>query len=112
MQQNLEDFMQKSTHNTAQNRIQVKQPRFWGLFLLALLMAVSLAVPQAAMAQQVTATVTGNITDASGAAVAGAKIVATDKARGTDYPATTNSEGYYRIPEIPASTYTIKAEAP
>jgi hypothetical protein len=96
MQHNLEDFVRKS--------------RFWAL--CALLLAATFAIPRAAVGQQVTATITGNITDASGAAVANAKVTATDKERGTDYPATTNSDGYYRIPEIPASTYTIKAEAP
>jgi hypothetical protein len=101
MQQNLERVLSTLKHISGQK---------WIVF--ALFLAAALVIPHAAMAQQVTATITGNITDASGAAVAGAKVTATDKDRGTDYPATTNAEGYYRIPEIPASTYTIKAEAP
>jgi len=40
--------------------------------------------------QQVTATISGRVTDPSGAAVSGAKVSATSVERGITYPATTN----------------------
>jgi len=72
---------------------------------LALLLA-----PVPALSQQVTATITGQITDPSSAPIPGAKITATDTERGTTYTATTNGEGYYRLPQLPVGVYTIKAE--
>ncbi len=62
-------------------------------------------------AQQVTATVTGQVSDASGGAVANARVTATDVARGTEYTATTNSEGYYRIVQVNVGTYNLKVES-
>ncbi len=57
--------------------------------LLTLLRACSIAcvvAPTCGWAQQVTASVTGKVTDATGAAVPGAKVTATDTERGTQYP--------------------------
>ncbi len=64
-----------------------------------------------AFAQQVTATVTGQVSDATGGAVANAKVSATDIQRGTEYTATTNGEGYYRIFQVNVGTYNVKVES-
>ena len=48
------------------------------LFSMALLLA-----PCSSWAQKVTAAITGRVTDSSGAAIAGAKVTATDLERGT-----------------------------
>ncbi len=61
-------------------------------------------------AQQVTATIDGQVTDPSGAAMAGAKVTATDTQRGTQYTATTNGDGRYTISNILVGTYNVKAE--
>jgi hypothetical protein len=61
-------------------------------------------------AQQVTASITGQVTDPSGAAVGGAKVTATDTQRGTQYPAETNSDGRYTISNILVGTYNVKVE--
>ncbi|MBV9301967.1 MAG: carboxypeptidase regulatory-like domain-containing protein [Acidobacteriaceae bacterium] len=63
-------------------------------------------------AQQVTASITGEVTDPSGAAVAGAKITATDTQRGTQYTGETNSNGRYTISNLPVGTYDVKVENP
>ena len=73
------------------------------------LLSALLAVPPA-VAQQVTATITGRITDASGAVVTNAKITATDKDRGTEWTTSTNSEGVYNLPRLPVGTYVVKVE--
>src|SRR5713226_465053 len=73
-------------------------------------MAAWMASPQAALAQQVTASITGRITDPSGAAVANAKVTATSVERGTQYPITTNADGYYNLSNLPVGTYNLRVE--
>src|SRR6516162_7899533 len=63
-----------------------------------------------ASAQVVTATITGSITDQSGAAVAGANVTATSVERGVAYTATTNDAGIYRISNLPVGNYDLKVE--
>jgi len=60
--------------------------------------------------QQVTAAITGKVTDPSGAAVAGAKVTATDADRGTPWTSVTNSDGAFNIPRVPIGTYNVKVE--
>src|SRR3954463_12239347 len=61
-------------------------------------------------AQEVTATITGTITDPSGASVAGAKVTAKDLDRGTDWPTTTNGDGFYKLPRLPIGRYEVRVE--
>jgi hypothetical protein len=61
-------------------------------------------------AQEVTATVTGSVTDPSGAAVSGANVTAMSVERGIAYAGTTNDSGLYRISQLPAGSYTVKVE--
>ena len=61
-------------------------------------------------AQEVTATITGTITDQSSAAVAGANVTATSVERGVAYTATTNDAGIYRISNLPVGNYDLKVE--
>ena len=63
-------------------------------------------------AQTVTAAITGKITDASGASVADAKVIATDLDRGTVWPTTTNMNGVFNLPRLPIGTYRVRAEKP
>jgi hypothetical protein len=63
-----------------------------------------------ASAQEVTAAITGTITDQSGAAVAGANVTATSVERGVAYTATTNDAGIYRISNLPVGNYDLKVE--
>src|SRR5689334_15928283 len=63
-------------------------------------------------AQEVTASITGEVTDPSGAAIAGVKLTATDTQRGTTYTAETNSDGRYRLSNLLVGTYDVKAEHP
>ena len=63
-----------------------------------------------AWSQQVTAAFTGKVTDPSGAAIANAKVTATDTERGTQWSTTTNSDGAYNIPRVPIGTYNLKVE--
>ena len=77
-------------------------------FLLALI-AVTGAF-QRAWSQEVTASITGTVTDPSGAALPGATVTATSQERGESYTAVTNDVGLYRISQLPAGTYALKIE--
>ncbi|WP_080507693.1 TonB-dependent receptor [Bryobacter aggregatus] len=62
--------------------------------------------------QQNAATIVGSVSDASGAAIAGAKLTALDEATGFARSAESDANGSFVIPLIPIGTYRINAEAP
>jgi Carboxypeptidase regulatory-like domain len=62
-------------------------------------------------AQQVTASITGTITDPSGAPVAGATVTATNADRGTKWTTQSDNTGLYYLPTIPVGTYELRVEA-
>jgi hypothetical protein len=78
--------------------------------VLVAFLAASL-IPFPIYSQQVTAAIQGQVTDPSGAPVAGASITAKDTDRGTSLTTTTNAEGIYTIPRLPIGVYEIRAEA-
>jgi len=75
------------------------------------LSAVCLLAPQVGLSQQVTAAISGQVTDPAGAAVAGATVVATELDRGTDWRTETNVEGVYNLPRVPEGRYEIRVTA-
>src|ERR1700722_17355248 len=81
------------------------------LFLGIALLAAVFVVPAPARAQETTGSINGSVTDASGAALAGASVTATDVARGTAYPTQTNGDGAYYLTHLPIGKYTVKVEA-
>jgi hypothetical protein len=82
-----------------------------GLTLLTFL-AITLFVTAGWLpGQEVTATITGQVTDPSGAAIPGATVTATDTVRGTVWPTETNPGGFYNLPRVPVGTYNLKVEA-
>jgi len=64
-----------------------------------------------AVAQQVSAAITGQVTDPSGAPIVGANVTARDLDRGTTFTDQTNSEGSYNFPRVPPGRYEVKATA-
>src|SRR5262245_22172336 len=54
-----------------------------------------------------TATLTGRVTDTSGAVIAGVKVEATNVETNVTYPGVTNEEGLYNIPNLPPGTYRV-----
>ncbi len=79
---------------------------------LSCALLISLAVPITSLAQQVTASITGQITDSSGAVLPGTRVTATSIERGTVYTADTNNDGRYTIVNVLVGTYNVKAEKP
>ncbi len=58
------------------------------------------------------AVITGLVTDASGAAVPGAKVTITDQDTGVQTVVATNSAGNYSTPPLILGTYTVQVEKP
>jgi hypothetical protein len=87
----------------------MRQPSTALCFFLLVLVAVTGAF-QCAWSQEVTASITGTVTDPSGAAVVGAAVTATSQERGLTYPAVSNDSGLYRIAQLPVGTYSLKVE--
>src|SRR6476659_7499542 len=76
-----------------------------------LVMGLVCLSPWAVYAQEVSAGITGRVTDASGAAIVGAAVTAKDLDRGTEWPTRTNEDGIYAFPRIPAGDYELRVEA-
>jgi hypothetical protein len=64
-----------------------------------------------AYGQEVSAGITGRVTDPSGGSIVGAKVMAKDVDRGTEWPTTTNDEGIYAFPRVPIGKYSLRVEA-
>lgn len=59
------------------------------------------------MAQQVTGTLSGTITDEQGAVIPGAQVVARNASTGTEVTTTANESGIYRITALQPGVYTV-----
>src|SRR5580765_8395749 len=73
-------------------------------------LAMCLTIPELARGQQVTAAITGKVTDPSDSAIAGAKVAAKDIARGTVWTTETNLEGFYSLPRVSVGRYEVRVE--
>src|SRR5229473_2571668 len=76
----------------------------------ALLLVVFMMSVGAALGQDVTATITGTVTDRSGGALPGATVTAKETDRGTIWSAQTNEAGIFSLVRIPIGIYELKAE--
>ncbi len=70
------------------------------------------AVSSVANAQEITASINGVVTDASGGTVPNAKVTAKDLDRGSAFPTTTNADGFYSFPRLPIGRYEVRVETP
>jgi len=73
------------------------------------LVAASLSFP--ASAQLYTGSISGAVTDSSGAVLPGAHVVAADVDKGFKFPGTTDGAGHYLLRNIPPATYNVSVEA-
>jgi len=79
-------------------------------FCVFVLLILVCAATIPALAQS-TASLTGIVTDASGAAVPNAKVTVTNKATGVSFNTQTDSAGAYLIPSLPIGVYDIEVTA-
>lgn len=68
--------------------------------------------PSHSYAQEVTASISGTVTDPSGAPVDNAKVTAKDLDRGTTYSTTSNGSGIYNLPRMNVGRYEVRVESP
>jgi len=74
------------------------------------LAASLLLMAMPALAQRITATIRGTVTDPSGAVVSGAKVTVTNEATGLKRSAPSNSAGNYNFAELPVGSYRVDVE--
>ena len=85
----------------------MKQRSSW-LFAIAVLTAVMAAAGTPAYAQGgATSTLSGSVTDPSGAVIPGADVKAKNNATGAESTAVTSDNGTFSIPSLNAGTYTV-----
>jgi Carboxypeptidase regulatory-like domain len=73
--------------------------------------AVSCLLVTGAWAQGIFATLTGVVTDPSGAVLSGSKVTLTDVGSGSIRTTVSNSDGYYTFASVPVGTYNLSVEA-
>src|SRR5688572_11072258 len=78
------------------------------LFVLTSLLVLAIA-PLPSSAQTGLATVTGLVTDNSGAAVPGVTVTATNQATNVEYTGLSNEAGAYVITGVPIGTYVVRS---
>src|SRR5262245_6387701 len=78
---------------------------------LVVLCAVMCLCAAPLMAQEVSAGITGRVTDPSNAAIVGATVTAKDLDRQTQWPTKTNEDGIYAFPRIPVGRYEMRIES-
>src|ERR1700674_4071632 len=79
--------------------------------ITSIVVSLALFVAGIALAQTFQASVSGIVSDHTGAVVPGVKITVKDTERGTAYTATTNQDGVYLINNLIPSTYRVTTEA-
>jgi hypothetical protein len=88
--------------------------RLSGIAIVVVTSVISLAILLAApalRAQTVTGSITGTVTDSSGAIVPGAAVIAHNLDTGVDSPTTSNASGLYRIQFLPIGRYQVTVQA-
>src|SRR2546427_215667 len=84
--------------------------KLWRLSVAVLLGTILLGFYSPVMGQAVNATLLGTVTDASGAAVAGAKVTATEMKTGVSRSTTTNDSGNYAFADLAPGQYEVATE--
>ena len=73
-------------------------------------LAVFLLTSALAFGQAFTGSISGLVTDPTGAVVSGAVLTVTDVSKNTNYRTTSNATGFYVVTQLPPSTYRVTAE--
>src|SRR5260370_18773265 len=78
--------------------------------VLSVLILLATVFCVAALAQTPTGTISGIVTDESGAVVPNASVIITDKTTSFTRTLTTNAEGLFNAPALPAGNYEVRVE--
>lgn len=82
------------------------------LTALAVILLAAILTPSSLTAQTTYATITGTVTDSSGAVIRGASVVATNLDTAVITKTTTNTDGVYTVPQLREGPYTLSITAP
>lgn len=82
-------------------------PRWPRVFLLSIALVLGTVMAAHAQSAISTGSISGEVTDASGAVIAGAAITASNVATGASRKAQTNASGFYSFPSLPVGAYTV-----
>src|SRR5260221_1311020 len=80
------------------------------LFQLLLLTILLIVVGSTAALAQTTASIKGTVTDSSGSAVAGVKIIVKSQGLGIERTTQSNSSGDYEVPGLRPGTYSVEVQ--
>src|SRR5262245_9446914 len=75
------------------------------------LVGLLLLSPAPVLAQQITATIRGTVTDATQAVIAAAKVTVSNESTGLTRSTTTNSAGNYSFPNLPVGSFQVSVES-
>ncbi|HTT19295.1 MAG TPA: carboxypeptidase regulatory-like domain-containing protein [Candidatus Sulfotelmatobacter sp.] len=81
------------------------------VLLSSVLIAIALFVPSHVCAQAYFGTVSGELTDASGAVIAGASVMLSDEEKGFNFITTSDNSGRYLFRSVAPGVYSVTAEA-
>jgi hypothetical protein len=81
------------------------------ILAVTLVIATLMALPATLFGQAYFGTVSGVLTDATGAVVGGAKVVLTDQQKGYTFNTTSDNDGRYLFRSIPPGLYLVSADA-
>ncbi len=87
-----------------------RTPRKRLLLIVFCLLPSAFCFLPSAFAQTATATLSGTVEDQNGAVIPNASVSVADPAKGIKRQATTNGQGYFTVPLLPPSTYTVTVE--
>ncbi len=85
----------------------MRRIRLYGLLVRVLLSAMMALTMQSALAQANRATITGTVTDTSGAIVPGVEVTATNSGTGVFTKTASNGAGIYSLLNLPPGTYAV-----
>ena len=83
----------------------------WIVSFSVVVFSLGLLSPVSTYAQVSGATLSGTVTDQSGSAVPNAQITVTNVEKQTSRPVTTDSDGFYTVPNLTPGIYEVKVTA-
>ena len=80
------------------------------VYAALLILTMALGVASVARAQTISGVIAGTVRDPQGGPLVTASVSVNNPATGRTYQASTDANGYYRIPEVPPGVYVVEAE--
>jgi len=90
----------------------LRKPTFGSLLMVLMVIAVALTLAPALFGQAYFGTVSGELTDSTGALVTGANVVLTDQQKGFHFQTISDNSGRYLFRSIPPGSYVVSVQAP